>query len=79
MSPYNQPVGITLEETTPVICEKCNSDLFSQKILVREISPLITGNSSPQLVTIPVFVCDGCGTRLEKYLPETLRTKKIVS
>lgn len=69
------PPKLSLADTTPVHCEKCNSETFLPAIRFREVSSILTGSHKPQLIPIEIYVCSNCGAILEKLLPNELKTK----
>lgn len=73
-----QRVNITIDQLTPVICEACKGEVFNEGVMLREVSPLISGEREPKLAPIPVFICLNCKEVLQKTLPEALRKKKLV-
>jgi hypothetical protein len=80
----NQPkiqnrVNITIDQLPAVICDECKQEVFTEGVMLREVSPLISGERDSKLAPIPVFICKACGAVLQKTLPEALRKPKIVT
>lgn len=59
--------------TEAIKCESCGGQVFDQALLLRKISPLLTGTGQPGLVPITVFVCKKCGKVIEEFLPEEMK------
>ena len=61
-----QPFNIDLSQTTPVHCDKCHHEHFTEVVLMRKLSP----NGQPALIPIPVYACHKCGHVNEEFLPK---------
>lgn len=72
MKEMNMP-AINLAETTAITCPKCGCQVFDQGLLLRKVSPVLTGTGQPGLVPVTVFACQRCQTVLEDFLPEELK------
>lgn len=68
---------ISLADTTPVVCEQCGCEIFEQGLMLREVSPLITGTGQPGIVPVPVFLCTKCGHVNQQFLPEELKAPQL--
>lgn len=66
---------LSLADTTPVKCEACGGEVFEQALMLRKVSPILTGNGQPGIVTVPVFICSKCGHVNQEFLPRELQTK----
>lgn len=64
-----------LTATTPLCCEKCGNQYFTQVLHIRKQSALLTGSSKPSLIPIPVFQCTACGHVNEEFKPTILQKK----
>ena len=71
-----QQLNISLDKTTAVVCEKCDSSSFVEGTLLRKASRFVTGTAQDALIPIPVFVCSKCGHVNEEFLPMQLKTKQ---
>jgi hypothetical protein len=74
----NPLAGIRFEQTTGVLCEKCNGTNFSESYLLRKVSKFLLASTSDkdQLIPIPVFHCVSCGHVNDEFLPEGLKSEK---
>ena len=63
---------VDLRNTEEVVCPKCGGKVFNQGLMLRKVSPLLTGTGQPGLIPIPVFECVNCHEILSEYLPEGL-------
>jgi len=61
--------NIDLSQTTPIHCEKCHHDHFTEVNLIRKLSPMLSPNGQPALIPIQVFACTKCGHVNEEFLP----------
>lgn len=62
-----QQPNISIDKTTPIICEECGNDTFVQALFLRKISPLLTGTGQEGVVPVPTFMCTKCSHVNEAY------------
>lgn len=75
----NMPsLNITAKDLKTLQCESCQGEVFSEGIIIKTVSPLLTGNGKEGMIPIPAFFCIKCQTVVDKYLPEDMR-KKVIS
>lgn len=67
---------ISLQDTTPVVCEKCGGQVFENGVILREVSAILTGTGQPGIIPIPVFICSECGHVNTQFIPQELREPK---
>jgi hypothetical protein len=63
-------LNISLDKTTPIICEKCEYDVFKEGVMLRKASKFLTGTTQDALIPIPVFACGKCGHVNEEFIPK---------
>jgi|TARA_R110000803_G_scaffold120834_2_gene188894 hypothetical protein len=66
----DQNLNVDINQTTPVLCEECNENLFEQAVIIRKASGILTGTGKTGYVPIPVFSCKGCGHVNVEFLPK---------
>lgn len=72
-----QKLNITLDKTTPVICDECGSHLFKDAIFLRKASKFLTGTEQDALIPIPTFACAKCyHINEDLYPPDMLKEKE---
>lgn len=71
-----QKLNITLDKTTPVICEECSGQMFTEGLMIRKASKFLTGTAQDAVIPIPTFVCTNCRHVNQEFLPIELQTKK---
>lgn len=69
----NQNLNVSLDQTLPVECEKCESIYFEQALHIRKVSGLLTGTGQTSYLPIPVFACKSCGHVNTEFLPKELK------
>lgn len=69
----NQQLNIGIDQTSPVLCEKCGCHFFVQALHLRKASGLLTGTGVPTYVPIPVFACKDCGHVNVEFLPQEVQ------
>lgn len=75
----DKPAGknVTIEDTTEVVCDKCKQNVFSEAVLIRKISALLTGAPKDAYVPVPVFQCQNCGAVNDEFIPAELKSKIV--
>ena len=58
-------MNITMEDTIPVKCNECGSEVFGQAFNVRRLSPLMSPTGDTQIAQIPVMYCMNCSASLD--------------
>ena len=78
--PQRPQPKIGIKDTTEVICEKCQNNVFNLGILLRKVSPILTGTGKPSYLPIDnvAFYCVKCGHVNEEFIPAELKTNKLV-
>lgn len=66
-------INIDLNETLPIICNDCGHEFFTQALMIRKVSGILTGTGQPSYIPIPVFKCSKCGHVNEEFLPKESR------
>ena len=64
MDPY-----MLLKNSKPEVCPNCDGSFFKQTFMFRRVSKILVGSPQDQLVPIPVFRCDDCGTPIGDMVP----------
>lgn len=73
MSEGLSDLKISLDQTSEVKCEECGSTTFSNSLMLRKVSGLLTGTGQPSYIPIPVFTCVGCNHINEEFLPREVK------
>jgi uncharacterized Zn finger protein len=63
----NQQVRVGLENSTAIVCEKCENSTFKEASYLRKISRLLTGSAEDMIVPVPTFICTACGHVNEQF------------
>ena len=67
--------SFTLKDTEAVKCELCGGEVFDQGVMLRRVSPILTGNGKPGIVPVPVFICSKCGHVNKEFIPQELQSE----
>lgn len=74
MNPQQQTsLNISLDQTTGVVCEECNSEFFQSTLMIRKVSGILTGTGQPSYIPIPMFACLSCGHVNGEFLPKEVQ------
>lgn len=65
---------LDIKQTEPVICEKCKGTIFTDVLMLREVSALLTKSGQPGYIPIQVFSCIACNHVNKQFIPVELRT-----
>jgi hypothetical protein len=68
---------LDISQTTAVVCEKCNGQLFKEVTMIRKVSRFITNQPQDTLAPIPVFACHKCDHVNDEFLPPMLRSDYV--
>jgi len=60
-------LNITVDKTTQVVCEHCESDTFIEGLFLRKASKFITGQPQDSIIPVPTFICAQCGKVNEEF------------
>jgi len=68
----NQPVklNIKLDQTTPILCEQCESSAFQPAVILRKVSKFLSGTPQDGIIPVEVFACVKCGHINEEFEPK---------
>jgi len=69
----NLNLNISLDKTTPIVCEECSNESFIQVTFLRKVSKFIAGTDQDALIPIPSFSCSKCGHVNVEFLPKDLQ------
>ena len=69
-----QNINVDINQTTSVTCEECQGTYFEQALVIRKASGLLTGQSKPSYIPIPVFKCSKCGHVNGEFLPKEIQS-----
>ena len=69
-----QQLNVDISQTTPVTCDECKGVYFDQALIIRKASGLLTGQSKPSYIPIPVFKCTECGAVNSEFLPKEIQS-----
>lgn len=60
MAQQNMNLNISLDKTTPILCEECEGATFQQVVYIRKVSKFLTGEPQDGIIPIPSFACTNC-------------------
>lgn len=64
---------VDVKLTTPLECEKCKGQTFTEALMFRKVSALLTKNGKAGLLPIQVFACVQCGNIPVEFIPKELK------
>jgi len=59
-SQQKQQISIALDQTTPLLCEECGSDIFVEVLRIRKIPKILIASQQDGLQPVSVFACAKC-------------------
>ena len=65
----NMQVKVELKDTLDVVCEKCGHKLFTQVMMIKKLSAVLSPTGQESMIPIQVFACNDCGHVNEDFLP----------
>ena len=69
---------LNINDTTSVVCEKCQNNTFQEVVFLRKVSALMTGNGKPAFIPIPSMICSKCQAPVDEMIPDELKTSIVV-
>jgi DNA-directed RNA polymerase subunit RPC12/RpoP len=51
-----------------VVCPNCGSKLFTEAVVLKKLSPIISPTGREELYPIPVYMCAKCQTIPDEYM-----------
>lgn len=67
--PNQMQVKVELKDTSDVSCEKCGHKLFTQLMMFKKLSAVMSPTGQESMIPIQVFACNDCGHVNEDFLP----------
>ncbi len=78
MPPRTPQPRVNLKDTTEVVCEKCQNNVFNMGMYMRKVSALMTGTGKPAFVPIEQAIhCVKCGHVNDEFVPAELKANRI--
>ena len=65
----NPGLNVSLKDAEEVVCEKCGSKVFQEKLMIRKLSKFMTGSDRDSITPIPVIACAECNHVNEMFKP----------
>ena len=62
-------MGLKMEDTTPMKCNKCENQAFIATVLLRRISALVSPTAKEAVVPVQLYSCSKCGYINKEFLP----------
>jgi uncharacterized Zn finger protein len=69
-NPQQPQMNIDFSQTTPVVCDECGHDVFTQALKMRKISALLSPTGQETMIPMQVFCCNECGNINKGFLPK---------
>ena len=73
MAQQNLNINVSLDQTTPIVCEECNNETFTQVVFLRKVSRFVIGTAQDGLTPVPSFACAKCSHVNEEFQPKELQ------
>lgn len=71
--PVQQQIALKLEDSTGFACETCDGVFFTEQVMLRKWSKILTGTPEDYVQPIPCFRCSDCGTPLKQFFPKGMK------
>ena len=76
MQAQEQTIRINIKDTTSVVCDECQNEVFIPAFILRKTSKFLTGSPMDTLHPFQILACSKCGHVNEDMLPEELQALK---
>lgn len=68
--PEGQPkLNINLADAPYIECEKCNGQIFEERMMLKKVSKFMTGGAQDSVVPLQIIACAACGHVNELFKP----------
>jgi len=71
--PVQQQIALKLEDSTGFSCDTCGCVFFTEQVMLRKWSKILTGTPEDYVQPIPCFRCSDCGTPLKQFFPKGMK------
>ena len=61
MNNQQPQMNVDFNQTTPLSCDKCQHETFTQVFYIRKLSALLSPAGEESLIPVPTFACANCG------------------
>ena len=62
-------MNVSFDQTNPIICEKCEGEVFVPAFLLRKVSALVSPSGKDTVLPLQLFACISCNHINEDMLP----------
>ena len=62
-------VKVNMKDTEDVTCEKCGHKFFTQLMMFKQLSAVMSPTGEESMIPIQVFACNDCGHVNDEFLP----------
>jgi hypothetical protein len=69
MNPNQPHMNVGFGQTEPIICEKCEGEVFVPAFLLRKVSALVSPSGKETVLPVQLFACASCNHINEDMLP----------
>ena len=65
-----QQIQVNMNDAEDLTCDKCNHKYFTQLMMFKKISAVMSPTGEESLIPIQVFACNECGHVNEQFIPK---------
>ena len=69
-APNTLNVQVDMSNTTDVVCEKCENDVFQQGYYVKKLSEILSPTGKKMIIPIQILQCVSCGNINKEFRPQ---------
>ena len=63
-------VKVNMNDTEDLVCENCGHKYFTQLMMFKKLSAVMSPSGEESLIPIQVFACNDCGHVNEQFIPK---------
>lgn len=64
MNGVKQQINVNQDNTTPIKCDECGCEIFTQGVMLRKMSAILSPTGKEEVFDLPVLICHQCKTPL---------------
>jgi hypothetical protein len=66
-------LNLKMSDTTAIVCDECGHNVFTQGLMLRKVSALVSPSAKESMVPIQVMICNSCNHINDDFLPSGLK------
>ena len=61
-------MNVDISQTSEMKCDKCENNTFTQTMMLRKMSAIVSPNGQETIIPMAVFACETCGHVNDEFI-----------